>query len=1199
MSDNGTGGRLCALFIIDKPEYINKKNINIMTSKMKTKQLRWLVATLMLVAAIVMPSTAWAQGSITLSKPTTGNGSAASPYQIGTAAELYWFAGLVNGDTNVCDYDAGTNPNGTQQNTSAWAVLTANITVNSGVLKADGSIADDVSGFRSWTPIGYYDSANNVGYPYSGTFDGNNHTISGLYFNDSSIANVGFFGYSCGTIQNVGVVDSYFNGNANIGGVCGQNNGGTIQSCHNSSTIYGTNNAGGVCGINNAEVISASSSTATIINCYNTGSVSVNGTGKFYPFIESGGVCGYNSAFVNVSGTAIAIIKNCFNTGSVSGTGGDYDNYVGGVCGKNDCYTDLAGSVTASITNCYNNSDIYSGSIVGYIDGGTVVENVEGKTTAQFKSGEVAYLLQGNQESNVWGQTIGTEAYPVLGGAHVYEISNVSCTSTPAYNNEYIGDNPEHNYIKGICTLCGAYQPAPQNTSGEYEIGNVGQLYWFANKVNTENATYGIANAVLTADITVNSGVLKTDGSIADDVSSFRSWTPIGNYDNMYTGTFDGKGYTVSGLYFNDTSKEKVGLFGYLGSGGKISNVGVLDSYFEFRMMGGGICGCNYGEINKCSNGGTVIGNTGSGAGGVCGMNYGTIKDCKNIGAVSGSVSNTGGVCGIIYSGTIENCLNEGVVSGTGDYHGGVCGKAEGGAIKWSYNTASVSGVFGVGGVCGYNLSGSLEGCHNTGSVSGTTNPRSFFGGVCGDNCSTIKNCYNTGNVSVNNVTSIGGVCGENSGTVTSCFNTGLIGTGSYIGGICGSISGNSSTTNCYFDSDKYSGDAIGLNKTPDNGTVGEDVMGKTTAQFKSGEVCYLLNGSTSTGDPLTWYQNLSNESGNIHPVLTSTGEDIVYQVKLLCGGGTVDVGKIYANNNEDVKMEHDLQTSASFIEDKKIYSNVCHREACGETVYYADAAGSIEATLNADATEFTVASYTLTDATAYDNECVFTVTDFTYTRTFTSTEWTTWYVPFDLTLTEEICAQYDFSRINNVHQYDTDNDGTADKTVVESFRQNAGVTLKANYPYLVRAKSEGDFTMSLPLTNVVPAMAETNSIDCQSVDYKYTFTGTYAGMGDSGSADTDPYTLCNGNQWLHFHSLSPMRHYLTIESRNVSSPSTASMRSIMLSIVGDEDTTGIVKLYDEERKASETYDLSGRRLPAGSKPRGLIIENGKVTFKK
>ena len=207
----------------------------------------------------------------------------------------------------------------------------------------------------------------------------------------------------------------------------------------------------------------------------------------------------------------------------------------------------------------------------------------------------------------------------------------------------------------------------PSNGDGSkespYQIGTAAELYWFAGLVNgdTNVCDYNAdtnptgtqqnkaACAVLTANITVNSGVLKADGSIADNVSSFRSWTPIGNYNNEYTGTFDGQGYTVSGLYFKDTSKEEVGLFGHLGSGGKISNVGVLDSYFEFRMMGGGICGCNYGEINNCSNGGTVIGNTGSGAGGVCGMNYGTIKDCKNTGSVSGSVDDTGGVCG-------ENC---------------------------------------------------------------------------------------------------------------------------------------------------------------------------------------------------------------------------------------------------------------------------------------------------------------------------------------------------------------------------------------------------------------------------------------------------------------------------------------------------------------------------------------------------------------
>ena len=197
----------------------------------------------------------------------------------------------------------------------------------------------------------------------------------------------------------------------------------------------------------------------------------------------------------------------------------------------------------------------------------------------------------------------------------------------------------------------------------------------------------------------------------------------------------------------------------------------------------------------------------------------------------------------------------------------------------------------------------------------------------------------------------------------------------------------------------------------------------------------------------------------------------------------------------------------------------------------------------------------------------------------------------------------------SNTFVYPTDDAWANVKAAYDNNKENSGYE-EINYgkvscfdiivrpTYTSSALVMYDEDMSSEMTAAKYA-AETNSIDCQSVDYNYTFTGTYAGMGDSGSADTDPYTLCDGNKWLHFHSLSPMRHYLTIELRNVSSPSPASMRSIMLSIVGDEDTTGIVKLYDEERKSSETYDLSGRRLPAGSKHRGLIIENGKVTFKK
>ena len=298
--------------------------------------------------------------------------------------------------------------------------------------------------------------------------------------------------------------------------------------------------------------------------------------------------------------------------------------------------------------------------------------------------------------------------------------------------------------------------------------------------------------------------------------------------------------------------------------------------------------------------------------------------------------------------------------------------------------------------------------------------------------------------------------------------------------------------------------------------------------------------------------------------------------------------------------LGHDMTGDVSLNTTKNIYQNGCKREGCDYIGYYATSDGSVEAKETSEGV-FTADTLTLEDATAYDNQAVFTVTDFKYTRTFSNTNWTTWYVPFELPLTPEICSKFAFSRINNVHQYDTDNDGNADKTVVESFRQTEGVTLKANYPYLVKAlsESESDLNMELNLKNVKPALAEAKSIDCQSVDYKYVFTGTYNEMGESGSTLYDPYTLYTDGTWQHYHSLKPMRHYLTISSRNATTSAAAFMRSILLSVIGDEDATGIVKIYDEERRAKETYDLGGRRIPAGSQRNGFYIENGKVIYKK
>ena len=310
--------------------------------KMKFTQLRWFVTMLLLVTAMAMPKMAWAEIK---PKQPSGKGTADSPYQIGTAEELYWFAALVNGDESVCTGDV-------TQNTSANAVLTADITVNTGVLNDDGTLANNYSGFITWTPIGKV-----LKKPYTGTFDGQGHTISGLYFNNSEVISVGLFGNKDkGTIKNVGVVDSYFNGSLTVGGVCGYNEFGTITGC------------------------------------YNTGAVSGNG--------YVGGVCGYNE---------YGTINSCYNTGAVSGG----SEMIGGVCGINETMNNFK----AYITNCYYNSDKYTGNAIG-ADWGTATNKVEGKTTEQFKSGEVCYLLNGSSPYGEWGQQIGTNDYPIIGSAY-------------------------------------------------------------------------------------------------------------------------------------------------------------------------------------------------------------------------------------------------------------------------------------------------------------------------------------------------------------------------------------------------------------------------------------------------------------------------------------------------------------------------------------------------------------------------------------------------------------------------------------------------------------------------------------------------------------------------------------------------------------------------------------------------------------
>ena len=413
-------------------------------------------------------------------------------------------------------------------------------------------------------------------------------------------------------------------------------------------------------------------------------------------------------------------------------------------------------------------------------------------------------------------------------------------------------------------------RPEGKGTVDEpYQISNRAELYWFAGLVNgtlpgeKKNTS---ANAKLMNDITVNEGVLDANKDLVSK-SDFIEWAPIGTShidDNAYSGTFDGNKHTISGLYFNKPNSYSVGLFGYIGANGKISNVGVLDSYFHLTAEGGGVCGSNYGELQNCSNSSTVIG-TQSWAkiGGVCGMNYGTVRDCKNTGSVRGHET-IGGVCGYNENGgIIENCFNEGTFSETIESVGGVCGESRG-TIRSCYNTASVSGTgdnagatgHNVGGVCGYNSnSGTITNCFNEGTVSGTDDN---VGGVCGENGGTIKSCYNT--ASVSGGYEVGGVCGKNyDGPITNCFNKGTVsGKGVFVGGVCGD-NYDGPITNCYYLENTAT---CGIGNRDDKKDKAEKM---SIEPFESGEVAWLLNGK-GLGEQV-WGQQLGIDQS---PVLGS-----------------------------------------------------------------------------------------------------------------------------------------------------------------------------------------------------------------------------------------------------------------------------------------------------------------------------------------
>lgn len=676
-------------------------------------------------------------------------------YEIYNAGQLYWFARKANSGEN--------NINGELMN---------DITINKNVLNEKGYLNGNGRKYRSWTPIGVY--VNNVYIIYKGTFEGNGHTIRGIYISDTFMY-IGLFGYiTDATIRNLHLEDSYISGYMHVGGIAGWLGvRAEASDCSTSAYIRGVQNVGGIFGYGDGKAL----------RCYSDSRVEKRESGA-----GVGGIGGLSNATVQdcifsgrVSGdtriggiagdTNAGSIQNCYSIGSVSGF-----SWVGEILGKNN---------GNNLANNYYLSD--GQNTLGGCDGKDIEGKAEAKTAVEFQSGEVAAKL-----GHSFGQNIDNgkenEKFPKLGGAVVYQYYT-SCAdeAIPIYTNTEQTDQqkPSHNYINGICTSTKGethYQSAVCNAVGIYEIGNLGQLIWFANQVNGGNVNL---NGKLIRDIDMDN----------------LPWTPIGNSENPYTGTFDGQNYKINNFYLSATASGKYGLFGVI-SQAEIKNFSIYGetvAHYEKQEE------FTYGVIGYMME--SVVNN---------------IHSFVNLRITDGLYKDkVAGIVGAVGGGIIEKCS----FSGTLDY-----------------GTSDIDCGGGIAGYCDYKKVITIQNCGFYGTICSQSDTADQVGGIVGyynGQSLTIQNCLVVGKLDLVRTDYVGAIGGRirNMGA----DNLSKISENYYFSSLPA------------FSNDKSLGDDL----TDYQGYGEKQAKSVTEQQLKSGEVCYWLNGDQST---IVWYQTIKEQ---------------------------------------------------------------------------------------------------------------------------------------------------------------------------------------------------------------------------------------------------------------------------------------------------------------------------------------------------
>ena len=698
-----------------------------------------------------------------------------------------------------------------------------------------------------------------------------------------------------------------------------------------------------------------------------------------------------------------------------------------------------------------------------------------------------------------------------------------------------------------------------QPSKGDGEVGNpyiitkAEELAWFRDQVNRGN---NFICAKISDDVEV---IDMSTVCHAEDKSQNlieKSWEPIGKYDYgyQYGGTFDGNGKTITNLYIN-ASQNNVGLFGCT-SEGTIKNL-----TFEYANV------TNTGVFT-----GILVGYPDA-------SNLRNIK-ISNTCQIKGG-KETGGIAGD-FNGNAYNCVNYATVQGNNRVGGlfGYC-SVENSSITTCANYGNVTATStDAGGLVGYFISGTIQDCANYGDVKGTERVAGMAGYV---SKGKIQNVFNYGNISATNSTDAGMAFGNSTNGTTE----GMV---AYYSGAKLNANGQEITVKAF-----------------GNGKPSEDnATGFTEAQLRSGEVAWLLNGSTSTpaeGNTLAWYQKLG-EKGDKYPVLTQKDGNTVYNKYYICVDKQVYMN-IFSNMEDDVHKKYDKHDKGTetLLADG-LYSYTCQR-CQTDFKYIKDFCGikGNDLELTDDNGKYIAKAVTLKDGEAYNSPVDIEVKDLKYARTYAANKWQPLYVPFAMNVDQWTGKGLTVASINNFHETKLKSGET--QVLLEVKKVTSG-SLEPNIPYLILCDAEGEKLLELGATTL--SKAEEGSIDCHSVTRNYVFQGKYTTKNDFGASETAIYYGVKDGEMVQLTAedvIGPQNWYLTVTNRpnlyDVDTPLTSAAKAFSIRVIGDGEATGIEDIHvisDEGENGKQgIFDLQGRKLDA-EPTHGIYIKNGKKYVK-